>query len=683
MPSLLRHWRLSLCLAGLAVAAPWLQAQRSPNIGYVYPAGGRQGTTFPTAISGRYLDGVTNVIISGTGVTAAIVGYVKPLNGKELNLLRDRLKYVQQGLSAANETNALIPVLSELDTNQVRQLSRAELEKERAEIRQRLANPKNQRPPNPQLAEDLTITITVAPDAPLGNRELRLLTAAGLSNPRTFRVGQLPEFSKEAEISLSGPKNASRPRAQSRPGAASANPERRISLPAVLNGQIMPGGADRYRFDARKGQRLVVAASARDLIPYLADAVPGWFQATLALSDAQGKELAYADDFLFHPDPVLYYEIPRDGDYSLEIKDAIYRGREDFVYRVTAGELPFITGIFPLGGKSGAATLVELQGWNLPTNTVTMDLTDKPPGDYPVVLGLDKPAMNTALFRADALPERLEHEPNDQPKEAEPLTLPVIVNGRIATPNDTDVFCFAGHVGQEVVAEVMARRLNSPLDSFLRLTDASGQQLAFNDDHEDAAAGLSTHHADSFLSVSLPATGTYYLHLGDTQRKGGAAYAYRLRISAPQPDFALRVVPASVNVRAGSSTPLTVYALRKDGFTNEITLALKEAPTGFSLGSARVPANTNQARITLRAPRDPLSEPVSLKFEGRATLMGQKLTRQAIAAEDMMQAFAYRHLVPAQSTLVAVTERRNPPVQVKPAAQAPTNSVPPEKPKSP
>jgi hypothetical protein len=37
----------------------------------------------------------------------------------------------------------------------------------------------------------------------------------------------------------------------------------------------------------------------------------------------------------FHPDPVLYYEVPADGHYDLEIKDAIYRGREDFVYRIT------------------------------------------------------------------------------------------------------------------------------------------------------------------------------------------------------------------------------------------------------------------------------------------------------------------------------------------------------------
>ena len=84
----------------------------------------------------------------------------------------------------------------------------------------------------------------------------------------------------------------------------------------------------------------------------------------------------------------------------------------------------------------------------------------------------------------------------------------------------------------------------------LKLTDAAGKLLAFNDDREDPGAGVNTHHADSYLMAKLPADGTYYVHLGDTARNGGEEYAYRLRISAPQPDFALRVVPSSVSLRS-------------------------------------------------------------------------------------------------------------------------------------
>src|SRR5262249_17776006 len=167
--------------------------------------------------------------------------------------------------------------------------------------------------PTPALAETVTTEITIDPGAAPGPRELRLSANTGMSNPVVFHVGQLPEFSHAKEVI---DPEAPRPRA----------PERKVTLPAVLNSQVMPGEVDRYRFPARKGQQLVFVARARALIPYLADAVPGWFQAALTLYDAEGNEVAYNDDFRHHPDPVLAYRVPNDGEYVLEIKDALYRG---------------------------------------------------------------------------------------------------------------------------------------------------------------------------------------------------------------------------------------------------------------------------------------------------------------------------------------------------------------------
>ena len=144
--------------------------------------------------------------------------------------------------------------------------------------------------------------------------------------------------------------------------------------------QFTPGDIDRYQFEAGKGQQLVVAVSARQLIPYLADAVPGWFQAVLTLCDAKGKQLAYVDRYRFHPDPLMHFEIPKDGEYLIQIRDSLYRGREDFVYRMSLGALPYVTGIFPLGGPAGTPTTVELGGWNLPTDSYRTVA----PGDTPL-----------------------------------------------------------------------------------------------------------------------------------------------------------------------------------------------------------------------------------------------------------------------------------------------------------
>ena len=68
-----------------------------------------------------------------------------------------------------------------------------------------------------------------------------------------------------------------------------------------------------------------------------------------------------------------------------------------------------------------------------------------------------------------------------------------------------------------------------------------------------------------------------------------------------------------------------------------------------------MPADQDQVRLTLTAPPTPLEEPLDLHVEGRATIQGREVVRPAVPAEDMMQAFIYHHLVPAQNLLVVVT----------------------------
>lgn len=652
------------CAGFLALACSALAQPATPHIGYVYPAGGRQGATFQIAVGGQYLDGVTNVHFSGAGASAVVIDFYKPMPQGQFNLLRDQLRELQERKRAALRDGQPRPA-AEASTN----TWTAADDQKMAEIREKiLKNPPN-RNATPAIAEVATIQVVLATNAEPGDREIRLGAPNGLSNPLGFHVGQLPEFSKPPARVPNPDVDRLRERFGRRPQAAPPKSETRITLPAIVNGQIMPGAVDRFRFTARLGQHLVVAASARALIPYLPDAVPGWFQATLALYDAKGKELAYADDYRFNPDPVLSYQVPKDGDYVIQIKDSIYRGREDFVYRIAVGELPFVTSLFPLGAQVGTDPAVELKGWNLPVTTLTPDATA--PGIQRLTVRTGDRVSNPMPFAVDTLPEGRELEANNLAVSAQPIVLPVIVNGRIDQPGDLDVFRFEGRAGAQIVAEVTARRLNSPLDSVIRLTDDAGRQLALNDDHEDKGAGLTTHHADSRLHVTLPADGTYHVHLGDAQHQGGPEYGYRLRLSPPQPDFELRVVPSSLTIRAGVSTPLTVYALRKDGFSNDIALALKDAPRGFTLGGARVPAGQEQIRITLAAPPTSQAEPVSLSLEGRALIRGHEIIHPAVPAEDMMQAFAYRHLVPAKELKVALAGRGMPRAAVRILGAAP------------
>jgi len=657
-----------LALAGLLATGPAARAQVRPYIGFVYPAGGQQGTTFQIRLGGQGLDGVDKVFVSGKGVSAKVAEYRRRLGPQEMTLLREQLRELKRGSRGSALASVRAPRTSggaamTTTESSMMQATTAEghaspagkdaaaLERI-ATIEKRMAEYVN-RPACASISSIVLVDVTVASDAEPGQRDLTLATPRGVSNPLVFYVGQLPEVSRKpmitAEFQVLGKEElAQRKRPED-------EVEQRITVPCTMNGQIASGEVNRYRFEARKGQRLVISAVARQLVPFIADAVPGWFQPVMSLCDAGGKELAYDDDYRFKPDPVILYEVPKDGEYLLNITDAIYRGREDFVYRVTIGELPFVTSIFPLGGWVGAAPSVGMKGWNLGTAELTLPAPDARPGVYLVAAGNNEGfTSNRVPFALDTLPECLEKEPNNDPSHAQKVKLPIIVNGRIQHPDDWDVFQVEGRAGDTIVAEVDARRLDSPLDSFLKLTDATGKLLAFNDDHEDPASGVNTHHADSYLMVKLPADGTYYVHLGDTARHGGEEYAYRLRISAPEPDFALFVVPSSMSLRSKGANTVSVYAMRKDGFTGVIKLGLKDPPPGFSSPRSSLSPTQAVTRFTVRTDLVDTKQPVKLSIEGRAEIDGREVVHEARPAEDRMQAFLWRHLVPAEALEVLV-----------------------------
>lgn len=676
-----------ICLwAALGCAAPvWSAAARlEPRIGYLYPAGGQAGTTVQILAGGQMLRGASKAYITGEGVRATAVRYVAPMRNPSREEAQEILRRLfelrreeaapaaspksaapatpqdrvaalrakaaadraaaasKAASSAAAATPAPRATPSILET--VNSLSLRELE--------RLANEYlnfSKRQVNNQIAEAALIEITIDRNAAPGTRELRLAGSAGLSNPLRFEVGRIREVCEQETLVP-----------PTMPGLASLAGAGLPALrtPVTLNGQIMPGDVDRFRIQARKGQKLVLEAQARRLMPYLADAVPGWFQATLALYDAKGNEVAFADDFRFDPDPVLYFEAPQDGEYEVEIRDAIYRGRADFVYRVTVGEQPFVTGIFPLGARAGAVFTPWIAGWNLAMEKCTLDAGAEGGAVRHATLSQGAWLTNPIRYAVGTLPETLEKEPNDNAEIAQPIQPTRIVNGYISAPGDIDVYRFEGKAGEEFVAETQARRLRSPLDSLLRLLDAEGNVVAFNDDFEDKGAGMLTHHADSHLSARLPRDGVFYVQVADTQGNGGPVFGYRLRMGAPQPDFELRVTPSTLNAFGRLAAPLTVFALRKDGFDGEIEVALKNAPKGFTLAGGLIPAGRDQIRVTLSAPDAALSQPVALEIEGRARIGGTMAARSAAPAEDMMQAFAYRHLAPCDSLVFAPLGRR-------------------------
>jgi hypothetical protein len=178
---------------------------------------------------------------------------------------------------------------------------------------------------------------------------------------------------------------------------------------------------------------------------------------------------------------------------------------------------------------------------------------------------------------------------------------------------------------------------------------------------------VNTHHADSYLLAKLPADGTYFVHLGDTTRNGGEEFAYRLRLSEALPDFALRVVPSSISLRSKSSAQVSVYAIRKDGFTGPIKLSFMNPPPGFSASPISISGTQEVVRLTVKTDLVETPEPVNLTVAGSAKIGDREVSHEAVPAEDRMQAFLWRHLVPATELKALV---------FNPSAQPPPQRVP-------
>lgn len=650
--------RLSIWLpALLAITGPaCAQAVRpEPRIGYLYPAGACRGATVEILAGGQMLQGVKEVRISGKGVTGRIIKSYRPvrnLDGDQRKLLQWHIACRRAELDGSPKPPATkppppnpdgtpapevklpdMPLLDLLETLDARGIRHWMTVMERKDRMQQ----------NNQLGETVRVEIHVSRDAPAGMRELRFGGPNGFTNPVAFEISTLPEI-REIE-----------PNESPAPGAA--------ATPCVFNGQIQAGDIDVFRFRARRGENLVVRGRARSLVPYLADAVPGWFQMIVAVRDAKGREVAYGDDFRFDPDPVLCFHVTEDGDYTLEVRDSIHRGREDFVYRVQVGELPFISHVFPPGGAEGIPARAEVRGWNLPASNAPLDTTT---GGQPIrtlrLHGRHGPS-NEVPYAVDTVPEDIEHETGND-SEPRPATVPRIINGRIGKPGDIDIYRIDARKGADLAIDIQARRLRSPLDAVIHVADENGRVLAWNDDlmekdgHLHLGDGLLTHHADPRVRLEAPSDGALFIRVADTQGHGGADHAYRLRIVYARPEFELRVTPSVVNAAAGGHVPIRVHVLRNDGFEGEIRLALKNAPEGVRLAGARVPPGVTQIRTTLFIPprlQPGLFAPV---LTGTATDGGVPVTREAAPADDAMQAFLWRHLVPAKEWLLCVAPGR-------------------------
>lgn len=624
---------------GAVVSLP-AQDVFSPHLGYAYPAGGKRGTEFEVMLGGQFLRNPERVYVSGAAIEVEVVDYANQYRRRLIEhmrtLRRDLAGPFMRGRMQEQEIDPRFAVAPDMPPfRHLSSLSPLELK----DIGMKFRDMEGQQQVR-ELDEVVLLRIRIPHDAAIGPCELRLETQTGLSNPIRFEVSAYHEILERE------PNDDRAERIDSSGGG-----------PLILNGQVMPGDIDKFRIGAKKGQHLVVETRARKLIPYLADAVPGWFQAVVKLEDAAGREVGFADDFNFDPDPVLLFEVPADGEYVLSIRDSIYRGRADFVYRISVGETPFVTSIYPLGGSRGQRVVAQLEGWNLGAQRVEL-ATDKAPGYHAAFLNLPHGCSNPIHYAVGDGREQLENEPNDALEQAEPTLLPVVLNGQLSEPGDVDCFLFEGRTGDSLTLDVDARELYSPLDSLLRVFGPTGEVLVWNDDDERPNVGLLTHHADSKVDLELPANGAYVVQVSDARGHGGKAYGYRLSIAPPEPGYRIKVSPTSLKLLAGTCAPVTFHVERLGGYEGPIQIDLVDAPKGFRLTGGPVPAGANAWVMTVASPRNARPGGLTFAFEAEARIDGILVKQTALPVDEVTQAFITPHLLESRYVVASVSQPR-------------------------
>ncbi len=483
---------------------------------------------------------------------------------------------------------------------------------------------------SPQLADKVKIQISIDKDVPCGLYDLRLQSPKGLSNKLPFEVSSYPNFVEKREKSQIW------------------SPNEVTSLPAVLCGYVTPGGIDYFRFSGRKGETIVASVKGRQLVPYIADAVPGWFQPVIKIVDSKGREIAYSDDYYHNVDPVIITTLPRDDRYTIMIHDAIYRGRQDFNYRIQLGVIPFVTGRYPAYGVAGKRVKQQLEGVNL--NETKAVARVKQEGYNQLTFTNEIGTSNAFPFYTLPKGTRLIHAPKDGAE----LSLTTAISDSLTSESRVKKYKIYAEKRVPIIVELIGRRNGSRIDAVLRLKDRFGNVLAQADDTEDPTQGLITFHADPTLKYFPKINGELTLEVEDLHRGYGKDYHYLLRMHNQLPSFNAFVSPAYITTPSGGTSQFRVNVTGK--LRKPANLVVKGLPKGFTTSCLKFHGGRSWD-VSITSPKGtPVKRhPIELKLEYPAG-KGEREQAKVLPVDNMTQAFYYTHHIPAAELAVDVVE---------------------------
>ena len=363
-------------------------------------------------------------------------------------------------------------------------------------------------------AEDgksVKLKVALAADCPLGEQYVRLRAKSGLSEVKTFWVGQFPNVDeKEPNTDFAAPQ--------------------KVPMNSTVEGVADNEDVDFYAVEVKKGQRLTAEVEGIRLNG-------NFWDPYVAILDEKRFELAAADDTaLLAQDCFAQIVAPEDGVYVVQVRDSSYVGNGGCRYRLHIGSLPRPSAVYPAGGKAGAPVDLKFIGdaGGPLAKSITLPAEESTKwGVFAEADGLSAASPN--WLRVSPFENVLEAEPNDDFAQATPVPgdLPRAFNGIIEKPGDVDRFRFSAKKDAKFSFIAHAKSIRSPLDPVMQIFRAKDQaHLASNDD----AIG-----PDAKIDFSAPEDGEYVLVVFDHLRAGGADYVYRVEAAAAVPSLTLSI----------------------------------------------------------------------------------------------------------------------------------------------
>lgn len=448
--------------------------------------------------------------------------------------------------------------------------------------------------------------VEVAADAALGPREVRVVTPQGVSS-----TGLVVVTSEPVVVEADDRANDTAAGAQ------------QVKLPIAIAGKIgKVEDVDWYAVDLKAGQTVTLSVWGNRLENKIHD-LQTHLDPIIVLRDSQGRELA-ADDNSQFADPLLSHEVKETGRYLIELRDTTYSGNLNWYYVLQATTGPVVASTAPMTAAPGQSSKLRVRGPGFPGETeLTLNLADDLPSG-PRLVSASTPNGETLPFPivVSSLPSRVEEQDAPEQFEKAPMIeLPRAQSGRLAEPNDIDLYRFQAKKGSIYEFEVVARRAMAATDPVLRIINAQGRTVTEVDD---------TFGKDPRLEWTAPADEVYAVQVSDLHSRGGPTFGYALLAQPARPDLVVTCDPDKFNVGPGSRVPVFVKVERRGGFKGPVELSWDDLPAGVASSPLTIAESMTQGVIVLSAAEDakPFGGFVTLKAEGKST--GETGSRPAI-----------------------------------------------------